>query len=331
MRLTLVRIADDAWRFLWTWHHLLLDGWSMSRLLGEVLRGYDGELPAQAASSLRRYVAWQQAQPGADAHWQARLAPLQRQPVRITRDIEPAQRGQRGQHMGAVEHVVQAGALRTLAAFASRQHVTVNTLVQAAWLLALRQATGARTVGMAVVGSGRSAELPGIEDIMGLLASTLPLVQDLPDTLRVADWLPALQADNLALRETEHAPPAWLQSWAAGSDDTAQAPFDTMLIYENYPVDSTLRETERGALRFSDVDNRGQMSYPVTAIVIPRETLTLRVEFDTAALDLAAAQDLARQCMSLLLALPALADATLAELPARIAGASEGRASALAA
>ncbi|MNT29589.1 Chondramide synthase cmdD [compost metagenome] len=203
--------------------------------------------------------------------------------------------------------------------------------MQAAWLLALRQATGARTVGMAVVGSGRSAELPGIEDIMGLLASTLPLVQDLPDTLRVADWLPALQADNLALRETEHAPPAWLQSWAAGSDDTAQAPFDTMLIYENYPVDSTLRETERGALRFSDVDNRGQMSYPVTAIVIPRETLTLRVEFDTAALDHAAAQDLARQCMSLLLALPALADATLAELPARIAGASEGRASALAA
>ncbi|QRQ85280.1 non-ribosomal peptide synthetase [Cupriavidus oxalaticus] len=328
MRLTLVRIADDAWRFLWTWHHLLLDGWSMSRLLGEVLRGYDGELPAQAASSLRRYVAWQQAQPGADGHWKTRLAPLQQRPVRITRDIAAAQRGQ---HMGAVEHVVHADALRTLAAFASRQHVTVNTLVQAAWLLALRQATGARTVGMAVVGSGRSAELPGIEDITGLLASTLPLVQDLPGTLRVADWLPALQADNLALRETEHAPPAWLQSWAAGSDDTAQAPFDTMLIYENYPVDSTLRETERGALRFSDVDNRGQMSYPVTAIVIPRETLTLRVEYDTAALDHATAQDLARQCMALLLALPALADATLAELPACSAGGSEGRASALAA
>ncbi|MBP0637133.1 non-ribosomal peptide synthetase [Cupriavidus sp. AcVe19-6a] len=331
MRLTLVRIADDAWRFLWTWHHLLLDGWSMSRLLGEVLRGYDGEQPAQAASSLRRYVAWQQAQPGAEEHWETRLAPLQRQPVRITRDIAPAQRGQRGQCMGAVEHVVPADALRTLAAFASRQLVTVNTLVQAAWLLALRQATGARTVGMAVVGSGRSAELSGIEAIMGLLASTLPLVQDLPDTLRVADWLPALQADNLALRETEHAPPAWLQSWAAGSDDTAQAPFDTMLIYENYPVDSTLRETERGALRFSDVDNRGQMSYPVTAIVIPRETLTLRVEYDTAALGHPAAQDLAGQCMALLLALPALADATLAELPARIAGGSEGRASALAA
>ncbi|BDB27750.1 amino acid adenylation domain-containing protein [Cupriavidus sp. P-10] len=329
MRLTLVRIADDAWRFLWTWHHLLLDGWSMSRLLGEVLRGYDGEQPAQAALSLRRYVAWQQAQPGADEHWKARLAPLQQQPVRITRDV--ATPAQRGQQMGAVEHVVPADTLRTLAAFASRQHVTVNTLVQAAWLLALRQATGARTVGMAVVGSGRSAELPGIEDIMGLLASTLPLVQDLPDMLRVADWLPALQADNLALRETEHAPPAWLQSWAAGSDDTSQAPFDTMLIYENYPVDSTLRETERGALRFSDVDNRGQMSYPVTAIVIPRETLTLRVEFDTAALDHAAARDLARQCMSLLLALPALADATLAELPARIAGGSEGHASALAA
>ncbi|WP_454753311.1 amino acid adenylation domain-containing protein [Cupriavidus necator] len=327
MRLTLVRIGDRSWRFLWTWHHLLLDGWSMSRLLGEVLRGYDGEQPAQPAVSLRRYVAWQQAQSGADSEqrWREQLAPLARQPVRITREVAPAQRGQL---IRAVEHVVQADALRRLAAFASRQHVTVNTLVQAAWMLALRQATGARTVGLAVVGSGRSAELPGIEDIMGLLASTLPLVQALPDTLRVADWLPALQADNLALRETEHAPPAWLQSWAAGSDDAAHAPFDTMLIYENYPVDSTLRETQRGALRFSDVDNRGQMSYPVTAIVIPRETLTLRVEYDTAALDDSAAEELTRQCVAILLALPALAGATLGEVPVRVDG---GSASALAA
>ncbi|MNY75266.1 hypothetical protein D3C86_2145000 [compost metagenome] len=70
------------------------------------------------------------------------------------------------------------------------------------------------------------------------------------------------------------------------------------------------------------------MSYPVTAIVIPRETLTLRVEYDTAALDDSAAEELTRQCVAILLALPALAGATLGEVPVRV---EHGSASALAA
>ncbi|MEK7893058.1 condensation domain-containing protein, partial [Burkholderia contaminans] len=33
MRLTLIRVTDDAWRVVWTRHHVLLDGWSTARLL----------------------------------------------------------------------------------------------------------------------------------------------------------------------------------------------------------------------------------------------------------------------------------------------------------
>nr|WP_315591460.1 non-ribosomal peptide synthetase [uncultured Cupriavidus sp.] len=319
MRLTLARVGDDTWRFAWTWHHLMMDGWSMSRLLGEVLRGYDGEVPGDAAVPPRTHAGWllrqADANRDAEAMWRARLAPFATAPTRLTRTTAAVARGQ---VMKAVERVVEAPALRALAGFANRAQVTLNTLVQAAWALTLRRLTGHDTLAFGVVGSGRSADLPEIERVIGLLVSTLPLIQTVDAGQLVADWLRALQADNLALREFEHAPPAWLQSWAI--DDNA-APFDSMLIFENYPVDSTLRETERGRLRFSDVDNRGQMSYPVTVIVIPRETLTVRVEYDTAALDDATAAAAAGYCMQVLDALPAADELQVGTLAARAAAA----------
>jgi amino acid adenylation domain-containing protein/non-ribosomal peptide synthase protein (TIGR01720 family) len=38
MRVALIRVTDQAWRLVWTRHHLLLDGWSTARFFADVLR-----------------------------------------------------------------------------------------------------------------------------------------------------------------------------------------------------------------------------------------------------------------------------------------------------
>ncbi|WP_148051347.1 condensation domain-containing protein, partial [Pseudomonas chlororaphis] len=43
LRLTLVRIDDQRYHLIYTNHHILMDGWSNSRLLGEVLQRYSGQ------------------------------------------------------------------------------------------------------------------------------------------------------------------------------------------------------------------------------------------------------------------------------------------------
>jgi hypothetical protein len=40
MRCALLRIAEERYYFVWSHHHLLLDGWSLPRVLKEVLDGY---------------------------------------------------------------------------------------------------------------------------------------------------------------------------------------------------------------------------------------------------------------------------------------------------
>ena len=153
-------------------------------------------------------------------------------------------------------------------------------LIQAGWLRLLARLCGQETVGFGAVMSGRSVEMPGIDQVTGLLVGVLPLVHGVIDAGphedgREGDWLRGLLAANIAARQHEQAPPPALQCWI----DPASAPFDSIMIFENYPVDDALRQSERATLSFREVGNRGRMSYPLTLVVVPRDTLVLRLEY----------------------------------------------------
>ncbi|TWB10731.1 non-ribosomal peptide synthase protein (TIGR01720 family)/amino acid adenylation domain-containing protein [Nitrospirillum amazonense] len=273
MRLTLARTGDRQYRFLWTWHHALLDGWSMSRLLGDILRLYDGETPLPPTGRLRDVAAWKRRQDkgAADAFWRTELASLPA-PTRVRDHLAPPAPAETD---GAVEYELDENAVRRLNAVAAGERVTLNTLVQAGWLQVLSEVTGQATVAFGATMSGRSLDMPDIDSVMGLLAGTLPVVHALAAGEDRGTALRRLFEQNLRLRQFEHAPPPHLQSW----NDPANAPFDSTLVFENYPVDEALRHEVRGDVRFSDVSNRGRLSYPLALVVVPRATLVLRLEY----------------------------------------------------
>jgi non-ribosomal peptide synthetase component F len=157
--------------------------------------------------------------------------------------------------------------------------VTLNTLVQAALAQVIADRTGNDRIAFGVTGSGRTVDLPGVEDIIDLMVGTLPLVCDAAPALETdagkGEWLRGILADNIAMRQHEHAPPPAVQSWT----DAPAAPFDTLMVFENYPVDEALWHEVRGDLSFSDVGNRGGTSYPLTVIVVPRDTLSFHIEY----------------------------------------------------
>lgn len=178
----------------------------------------------------------------------------------------------------AEERTIDASIVQRLQHHAGGRKVTLNTLVQAAWLRLLAAVTGQSTVAFGAVMSGRSVEMPGIDHVTGLLVGVLPLVCAMNDAeendgKEDGGWLRGLFDANIAARQHEHAPPPDLQSW------TAAAPFDSVVIFENYPVDEALWQSERATLSFRDVGNRGRMSWPLTLVVVPRDTLVLRLEY----------------------------------------------------
>ena len=98
--------------------------------------------------------------------------------------------------------------------FARQERITLNTLVQGAWLLLLRRYCGQGAVAFGATVAGRPADLPGAQDILGLFINTLPVIQNPRPDQPVGAWLRELQDYNLALREHEHVPLYEIQRWA---------------------------------------------------------------------------------------------------------------------
>jgi len=110
--------------------------------------------------------------------------------------------------------------------------------VQGAWSLLLARYTGQDSVVFGATVAGRPAELAGAETLLGLFINTLPVIQQPVPEARVGDWLREVQAIGLALREHEHTPLNDIQRWAGQGGQTL---FDTLLVFENYPIDQSAR------------------------------------------------------------------------------------------
>ncbi|WP_435106968.1 condensation domain-containing protein, partial [Arhodomonas sp. AD133] len=280
--------------FIWSLHHLLLDGWSTSQLMGEVLRHYAGEALAVPAGSYRDYIAWLQGRDSGEAFWREQLARLAA-PTRLA-DALPAPREPAPGH-GEVAVTLDEASVERLTAFAQRTRVTVNTLVQGAWALVLSRYTGERTVSFGATVAGRPGELPGAERMLGLFINTLPVIVTVDPAATPAALLTGVQATNLALREYEHTPLYEIQRWAGYG---GQGLFDSLLVFENYPVDEAVREADTGTLTFGEIDSHEQTNYPMTLLVRQGRTLSLVYRYARHALDEAAVTRVAGHMQRLL-------------------------------
>jgi non-ribosomal peptide synthase protein (TIGR01720 family) len=288
MRVALLRTQDDRHHVVWTAHHLLLDGWSSSLLLGEVLRAYEGSPLPVPLGRFRDHIAWLQARDPAagEAHWRAQLARLESPTPLASALRRPAspQPGQGGLH--------RTLPVQPLADAARRERVTVNTLVQAAWALVLARCTGQRTVCFGSTVAGRPAELPGAQQMLGLFINTLPVVATLQPAQPLGAWWRELQAQGLAAREHEHTPLVEIQRWAGQG---GQALFDSLLVFENYPIDAALRETAPGGLRVGTAHTRDDTHYALTLALHQGEQLAFDWRFAHDAFDDATVAQLAAQ------------------------------------
>ena len=199
LRLTLVRIDEQRYHLIYTNHHILMDGWSNSQLLGEVLQRYAGQLPSHAPGRYRDYIAWLQRQDAqaCESFWKEQLQTLD-EPTRLTQALSRVADIAAGTGHGKHHRELDLAQTARLGEFARQQKVTVNTLVQAAWLLLLQRCTGQESVVFGATVAGRPAELKGIEQQVGLFINTLPVVATPRPDMTVSQWLQAVQNRNLA-------------------------------------------------------------------------------------------------------------------------------------
>nr|WP_277592665.1 condensation domain-containing protein [Pseudomonas chlororaphis] len=313
LRLTLVRLDDQRHHLIYTNHHILMDGWSNSQLLGEVLQRYAGQLPNHAPGRYRDYIGWLQRQDAqaCENFWKEQLQALD-EPTRLTQALSRVAEIPAGAGHGKHQRELDLAQTARLGEFARQQKVTVNTLVQAAWLLLLQRCTGQESVVFGATVAGRPAELKGIEQQVGLFINTLPVVATPRPDMTVSQWLQTVQSRNLALRDYEYTPLYEVQRWAGLGGD---ALFDNILVFENYPVSEALEKGAPAQLQFGAVGNHEQTNYPLTVAVNLGQSLSFELIYARESFSEASMVQLGGHLQSLLLSLMAHPQTGLGELP----------------
>ncbi len=291
MRLVLIRLAEHSYHFIWSFHHLLLDGWSASRLFNEVFTLYEArcrgeDLPLAADRPYRDYIAWLQQQDlgQAETYWRQTLRGFTT-PTRLFFDRLPGS-GSSPEHEYAEQQVQLSPAATTaLQALARQYQVTLNTLVQGAWAILLSRYSGEADVLFGAVVSGRPADLSGVETMMGLFINTLPVRVTVSPQITLAAWLKTLQTRQIEARHYEYSPLAQVQGWSEVA--RGQALFESILIFENYPV-SQPSSAQGQHITIRNVHFFEKTNYPLTIIVEPGPALWLRFSYDSDYFDHAA-------------------------------------------
>ncbi|CAI8749348.1 Non-ribosomal peptide synthetase [Pseudomonas sp. IT-347P] len=296
LRVTLVRTDETTHHLIYTCHHILMDGWSTSQLFGEVLQRYAGLTPAAGQGRYRDYIEWlgQRDQQASRDFWTTALADLD-EPTRLANALSGGQHAASG--YADHEHVFSETLTAELNRFAREQKVTLNTLVQAAWLVLLQRYTGQDHVAFGATVAGRPTDLPGVEQQIGLFINTLPVVAAPSAEIVVSQWLQQVQDINLALREHEHTPLYDIQRWAGTGNG---ALFDSILVFENYPMAEALQQGPATGLTFSAIRRQEQTNYPLTLVAVTGRELSLGISYDRASFDATAINGLSAQLESLL-------------------------------
>ncbi|MEZ4823694.1 MAG: amino acid adenylation domain-containing protein [Ignavibacteria bacterium] len=282
MRIALIKLSEDRYRMLWTWHHILFDGWSLPVLMEEFLSTYEtylaGKEPVkkdvdkfedyiryiERGSKERQEKYWRNYMKGIE---QSTLLPF----IGATAD--------RTKGKGEYEtEVLQLDEKTTslIEEFAQRNRLTINTVMQGVWSLLLHHYTGNENIAYGVIVSGRPDDLPGVEQRVGLYINTLPLHSILKDGKSLVKWLQDMQKEQLSSRLYQHTPLQDIQKWTGVTGDL----FDSLLVFENFPV-SELVKSKKWSLAIENVEIKERTNYPLTLMIGSSKETTINFSYNS--------------------------------------------------
>lgn len=265
----LVRLDKTSFRLLWPSHHLLIDGWSSNNILKAVFTSYDALSKNVAPSfenlpSHKSYVSWlnETSVEKAAQFWKGYFNGFEQSSLfdsgSLIENYEPETISN---HLSPIE-------TQALTNYARESKVSLNTVLQSVWSLLLSRYFGKKDVVHGTTVSGRSPNFPNVEALAGMYMNVQPIrgaVTNEDELL--SDWLVSNQEKQLEALSYQHLGMDELMNYI--ERPVGQTLFDSLFIFENYPVVETSNET----VKVSNFSSGLTSTYPITMAVLPSDEM----------------------------------------------------------
>jgi amino acid adenylation domain-containing protein/non-ribosomal peptide synthase protein (TIGR01720 family) len=291
MRLAVLRLGEGTFEFVWSFHHILMDGWCSAILMKDFFQLYNaglrGQIPRlEPQTPYSSYIQWldRQDRQASAAFWQSYLEGYD-EAAGLPGDISVSAAGD-GYRVMEVSLQLDKSLSDELRQFAASGKVTLNTLVQTVWSIILGRYNNREDVVFGAVVSGRPSSIPGVETMVGLFINTVPVRIRFEGQTGIRDLMAEIQSRALAAESHHYFPLADIQA----ASPLKQNLLDHIVEFQNFPVAQQVAglvqeetaEKERGDQPPVDVQTFEQTNYDLNFTIGAGDELLLRFDFNGA-------------------------------------------------
>jgi len=282
MRITVLKLSELEYEFVWSHHHILMDGWCMGILTAEYYELYNSylrqeEWRGRPVRHYRNYIAWlnEQNWPESGRYWSTYLKGYDKSsPVQGSRPVEKRERATDGSLL------FELGQKRSneLSALAATAHVSLNTVIETVWGILLSKYNNTRDVVFGSVVSGRPASIEGVDEMIGLFINTVPVRIRYEAGTTFSGLLQEVHRNAIAGTPHHNYPLADIQSGSELKQDL----FNNIIAFENYPLTNRIEKiAQQNGLHVSEMESFEQTNYDVTLIILPGENILCNIKYKT--------------------------------------------------
>lgn len=286
MRMVVFKRGEDVYEWIWTYHHILLDGWCLGIVIQELFQVYDAvregkshDLPS--SKPYKEYINWLERQDKEQSlqYWADYLSGFEGQ---TTFAEQRKRRGQQGNLSEEINFRLETQESKLLSELAQAQRVTLSTALQAAWSILLSRYQRTNDVIFGTIVSGRPAEISGMENMVGLFINVVPTRVRLSEDSSFAQVISELQRQSVESEAHQYVPIYDIQSDAAQHDL-----IDHIVVFENYPLQEVNKEQEGQEFGFTvgEVSIFEKTNYDLNLIAFPGNELLMKIVYNSNAYD----------------------------------------------
>ncbi|WJQ84571.1 edeine non-ribosomal peptide synthetase EdeN [Brevibacillus brevis] len=278
IRIQVVRMELYRYEVIWSFHHILMDGWSSGILLREIFTAY-GQLCSGLSPAIKQKAKYKEylrflkeaSKEHSLSYWKDSLQGISSPtPLPYMRDRNE-ERKYSSYHLRLSRTLTE-----TLEETSKRYRVTISTLLQAAWGILLQKYSDTRDALFEVAYAGRPAHLTGVEEIVGLFIKTYPLRVKRTETTTVKDLLGVMMEEQHQMAPHLYVPAVELKNCSEMDVQTPLA--HSLFVFQNYPIDKTLAGLELD-FELENITSHETTDYPLVLEVTPGDEWTVHVNY----------------------------------------------------
>ncbi|MDY8021009.1 non-ribosomal peptide synthetase [Paenibacillus polymyxa] len=287
IRMALIRMSANSYRLIWSFHHIIMDGWCFGIVFKELLEIYSalhkGSIPQLGTVyPYRQYIQWMEQRDDREpaVYWENYLTEYE-QPALLPKTQSGT--ANPGYIQEEYDFTINREIKASLERIARESGATLSTVIQAVWGILLQRYNNTRDVVFGTVVSGRPAEIQGVERMVGLFINTIPVRVRAEEEESFSTLIAKLQREAWASEQHHYYPLAEIQSRTAHGSGLLQ----NLLAFENYPMEEAVKgQGDDGTdLRVLSVKVSEQTNFDFNFIVVPENDLQIKFRYNSLAYD----------------------------------------------